>query len=159
MYPFGYGLSYASFSLSRPVLAAAIIDRCGMSDLDAVATTVSCTVTLARPPPIAARGEGNGGGGGSRSPACAEVVQCYIRDEVSSVATPSLRLRAFARVDFAPGARAGEAHKVELAIRWRDLAIVDASGRWTVEPGAFAVLVGTSTRARDLEGVATLQVV
>ena len=55
---------------------------------------------------------------------------------------PVQRLRGFRRVTLQPGER----RTVALSIPAADLALLDAELRWTVEPGAFELRVGASSR-------------
>jgi beta-glucosidase len=55
-------------------------------------------------------------------------------------------LKGFARVPLAPG----EEKTVAVALPWEAFQIVDAEGRSVVEPGEFEILVGPSSRDRDL---------
>jgi len=75
LYPFGFGLSYTSFSYSD-----LRIEKTGPCEAN-----VSCTVT------------------NSGSMASDEVVQLYIDDVESSVVTPQLLLKDFRRIHLAPG--------------------------------------------------------
>jgi beta-glucosidase len=77
-----------------------------------------------------------------------EVVQLYLRDLVASVVVPVRRLRGFEKVAL----RAGETRTVRFTLRPDDLALLDGGLRWTVEPGAFEVAVGTSSRKAHLTG-------
>ena len=113
LYPFGYGLSYTTFTLGRPKLSAAVL-RPG-DTLD-VAVDVANTGTVA--------GD--------------EVVQLYLRDDVASVARPVQELRGFQRVRLAPG----EARTVHFTIGEQALAFYDTSMTRVVEPGTFTVLTG-----------------
>jgi beta-glucosidase len=70
-----------------------------------------------------------------------EVVQLYIRDVVSSVTTPQLSLRGFARVDLKPG----ESRTVDLKIFADDLALWNREMKRVVEPGEFKIMVGGSS--------------
>ncbi len=117
LYPFGYGLSYTSFTYSEPKLSATEIGRDGQ-------LRVSVTVTNT----------------GRR--AGAEIAQLYVRDLVGSVTRPVKELKGFERVELAPG----EAREVAFTIRPADLAFYTASGRWEVEPGAFKAFVGGNSR-------------
>ena len=67
-----------------------------------------------------------------------EVVQLYLNDVVSSVTTPVRVLRRFAKIALAPGER----QTVRFTLGPDDLQLLDAEGRWLVEPGQFEVLVG-----------------
>ena len=75
-----------------------------------------------------------------------EVVQAYVRDVVTSVTWVDKALRGFARVHLEPG----EKKTVQVALPWEAFQIVDADGRSVVEPGEFEILVGPSSRDRDL---------
>jgi beta-glucosidase len=69
------------------------------------------------------------------------VVQLYVRQRVASRARPIRQLKGFARVTLAPG----EAMQVALPLARRDLALVDATGAWRVEPGAVDLWVAASS--------------
>jgi len=122
LYPFGYGLSYTTFSYSDLRLSAPRIGPAG-------SLTVSALVTNT----------------GSREGT--EVAQLYIRDEVASVTRPVKALAGFRRVALRPG----EAQKVEFALTARQLGFYNQAMRFTVEPGRFRVFVGPSS-AEGIEG-------
>jgi beta-glucosidase len=128
LYPFGYGLSYTSFTFGPPRLEKKKIRRNGRS-------RVLIDVTNA----------------GSRRGA--EVVQMYIRDLVSSVTRPIKELKGFQRVSLDPG----ETKTVALEITPDRLAFYDVGMKYVVEPGEFEIMVGNSSRDIDLQKV-TLQV-
>jgi len=117
LYPFGYGLSYTSFSYSEPKLSAAEIGRDGALQ---VAVTLTNTGTRAG----------------------AEVVQLYVRDLVGSVTRPVKELRGFQKLALA----AGQSREVTFTLRASDLAFYTAAGKWEAEPGAFKVFVGGNSR-------------
>jgi beta-glucosidase len=74
----------------------------------------------------------------------AETVQCYVRDIEASVARPQQELKAFAKVWLDPG----ESADVTLPLDERAFAFWDVTAHaWTVEPGAFELRIGTSSRA------------
>jgi beta-glucosidase len=76
-----------------------------------------------------------------------EVVQCYVGYPESKVERPVKALKAFRRVRLAPG----ETRHVELEIAVSSLAYWErAQSRWIVEPGAYDVFVGGSSREGDL---------
>src|SRR5690242_2380442 len=79
-YPFGHGLSYTTFAYSAPTVAPARIAPDGRA-------TVSVEVTNT----------------GKR--AGDEVVQLYIRAEVSRATRPVMELKGFRRVTLKPGER------------------------------------------------------
>lgn len=127
LFPLGHGLSYTTFDYESLVLDPEMIP---------VGAETEARVIV--------RNTGNRRG--------VEVVQCYVRDRVGSITRPRLSLRGFTRVDLMPG----EAKPVSFALRSRDLALVDHSMQWTVEPGEFDVLVGGSSLT-DLEAVLTVR--
>ena len=75
-----------------------------------------------------------------------EIVQVYVSDSVTSVTWVNKALKGFARVYLAPG----EKKTVQVTLPWEAFDIVDAEGRNVVEPGEFEILVGPSSRDRDL---------
>jgi beta-glucosidase len=117
LYPFGFGLSYTTFSYSDVHVAPRQVDRDGRF-------RVSVTVTNT----------------GSR--AGTEVVQLYVRDLVGSVTRPVKELKAFEKVDLAPG----QWRELTFSLRAADLAFYTAERKWEVEPGAFKLFVGGSSR-------------
>lgn len=70
-----------------------------------------------------------------------EVVQLYVRDVISSVATPVQQLKAFDKV-FIP---AGGKVTVRLEVPFEELKLVDERMRRVLEPGEFEVRVGSSS--------------
>ncbi|WP_122089845.1 glycoside hydrolase family 3 N-terminal domain-containing protein [Halalkalicoccus subterraneus] len=72
-----------------------------------------------------------------------EVVQAYVRDEEASVERPPKELTAFEKVTLEPGQRCA----VTLCIDADDLGYYDDESEcWVTEPGAFELLVGSSSR-------------
>ncbi len=127
LFPFGHGLSYTTFSFSNLTLSPARIAREGE-------TTASIQVTNTGHRP----GD--------------EVVQLYIRDRVSSVTRPVKELKGFERIHLKPG----ETRSVRFKLTPAELGFYNADMHWIVEPGAFDIMVGSSS-ARTLR--ATLEVV
>ena len=116
LFAFGHGLSYTTFEYSSLTLSSRSMAPGG-------AVTVSVEVT------------NTGDRAGS------EVVQVYTRQFRSRVKQPLRRLRAFERVDLAPG----ETRVVELPLRAEDLAIWDVTrGARHVERSPHQVFVGGS---------------
>ncbi|WP_226480162.1 glycoside hydrolase family 3 N-terminal domain-containing protein [Natrinema amylolyticum] len=78
-----------------------------------------------------------------------EAVQLYVSDVDASVDRPKRELAAIEKVSVT----AGESERVTLRVDHDDLAFYDADGgEWVVEPGAFDVAVGRSSRDLRLEG-------
>ena len=116
LFPFGYGLSYATFEYSKLSISPAQIGPAGQ-------TKVSVTVTNTGKRP----GD--------------EVVQLYVHDLVSSVTRPIMELKDFKRISLA----AGESTIVEFVITPDKLSFLDVNMNRTVEPGWFEIMVGTSS--------------
>ena len=75
-----------------------------------------------------------------------ETVQVYVRDLVTSVSWADKELKTHRQVPLAPG----ESLQVEVRLQVSECSIVDADGNRRVEPGAFELLVGPSSRDADL---------
>ncbi|MCZ9880608.1 glycoside hydrolase family 3 N-terminal domain-containing protein [Arthrobacter sp. B2a2-09] len=117
LYPFGHGLGYSTFDISEPVLESSGI-RLGES------AVVSVEVSNI----------------GDRSGS--EVVQMYIRDDVSSVPRPEIELRGFERVTLEPGATM----TVRFTIEPAQLAFWNVElTEHVAEPGSFTISVGRSS--------------
>jgi beta-glucosidase len=82
-----------------------------------------------------------------------EVVQLYVRDELASVTRPVLQLAGFQRLRLAPG----EEKEVSFVLGPEALRLLDRDLKWVVEPGAFRVLVGASSRDLRLRGTLTVR--
>lgn len=116
LYPFGYGLSYTTFEYKNLVISP---DKANNQADIHVSVDVTNTGKL--------KGD--------------EVVQLYLKDKVSSVTTYEFDLRGFERVKLAPG----ETKTVKFTLHPDDLALLDKNMNWTVEPGAFEVMIGSSS--------------
>ncbi|MDT0268472.1 glycoside hydrolase family 3 N-terminal domain-containing protein [Streptomyces sp. DSM 44915] len=75
-----------------------------------------------------------------------ETVQLYVSDTVTSVTWATKELKGYRQVRLAPG----ESTTVTLELAAADCTLVDAAGRRVVEPGAFELLVGPSSRDEAL---------
>ncbi len=117
LYPFGYGLSYTTFEFGEPSLSATEIG-----------TRQGVTVRVA----VTNTGQVAGD----------EVVQVYLRDQVSSVTRPVKELVGFARVTLQPG----ETRNVDVAVRPEAFALWNRDMARVVEPGTFTVMVGPNSR-------------
>jgi beta-glucosidase len=123
LFPFGFGLAYTDFEYSHLAIEPAEIPAGGSA-------VVRCRV----------KNVGNRAGD--------EVVQLYLRDVLASVAQPVMALKGFRRIHLAPGAEA----EVAFVLTPAELRLLDRAGRWVVEPGAFRVLVGSSSKDIRLRG-------
>jgi beta-glucosidase len=119
---FGHGLSYTTFDYSNLTIAGTI-------------PSGPLTVTAA------IRNSGTRAGD--------EVVQLYVRDVDASVKRPKKQLMAFERISLRPG----EARNVRFTVSPDRLAFWDEKRKaWIVEPGAFEVMVGSSSADVRLKG-------
>jgi len=116
LWPFGFGLSYTTFALDDLRIASPTIGPGGRTEV-----TVRVTNKGAR--------------------AGDEVVQLYIRDQVSSVTRPVKELRGFERVTLKPG----ESKQVRFTLGPDELSMIDRRMQRVVEPGRFDVMAGTSS--------------
>jgi beta-glucosidase len=71
-----------------------------------------------------------------------EVVQLYLRDDVSSVTRPVKELAGFQRITLQPG----ETKQVTLAIRPESLALWNREMKRVVEPGTFTIMAGGNSQ-------------
>jgi beta-glucosidase len=116
LYPFAHGLSYTTFGYANLQVRPSAPG--GEADIEVF---VDVTNTGKR--------------------AGDEVVQLYLKDLVSSVTTYEMQLRGFERLRLQPG----ETKQVRFVLHPEDLALLDKDMNWRVEPGAFEVLVGSSS--------------
>src|SRR5580700_7987321 len=113
LFPFGWGLSYSTFTFANVRATPDSIGTEGRS-------TISVDVTNSS----AVRGD--------------EVVQLYIREEVSSVTRPVKELRGFRRITLNPG----ETNTVEYVLGPDELSFLNRDMHRVVEPGVFTIMVG-----------------
>jgi beta-glucosidase len=71
-----------------------------------------------------------------------EVVQLYIHDKAASVARPVKELKGFKKIMLKPG----KTMNVEFLLTDKELGFYNNEGVYVVEPGAFDVMVGTSSK-------------
>ncbi|MDR2058073.1 MAG: glycoside hydrolase family 3 C-terminal domain-containing protein [Dysgonamonadaceae bacterium] len=128
LFPFGHGLSYSSFEYENLLI----------EPLDPKVTdniTVSLDVSNA----------------GARDGV--EVVQLYVNDVASSVATPVMELKGFARIFL----KAGETQKVKMTLTPEHLSLIDKEMKRTVEPGEFEIKIGSSSKDIKLSRTINVQ--
>ena len=123
LYPFGYGLSYTSFSYSDPAVEKAEYILTGEYSLD---TPVKVSVTVTN----------------TGSTAGTETVQLYVRDMTGSAARPLRELKRFEKVSLQPG----ESRTIEFRLTADDLAFYTQDLERIVEPGRFTVMTGGNSR-------------
>ncbi len=128
-FPFGHGLTYTTFSY-----ADLAVEGTGSGAGAGLEVALTVTNTGAVP--------------------AAEVVQVYVSDLEATVARPDAELKAFARVQLAPG----ESQRVRFVLGARDLSYWSAlQGRWVVEGGEFEVRAAASSRDVRLRTTVTVE--
>ena len=123
LYPFGYGLSYTTFAYSDLKIENPVIGVQGSVKL-------SCKV----------KNTGKVAGD--------EVVQLYLHDEMSSVTTYVKVLRGFERIHL----ESGEEKVIDFVLTPQELGLWNKDNHFVVEPGTFAVMVGSSSQDIKLQG-------
>ena len=116
LYPFGYGLSYTTFSYSDLSLS-----KTSFGSGENIEASVTVTNTGQR--------EGE------------EVVQLYIRDLVADVSRPVKELRGFEKIKLNPG----ESKKVTFKLTEEDLKYWNAELQYKADAGDFKVMVGPNS--------------
>ena len=116
LYPFGYGLSYTTFSLSNLHLSSSRVSANG-----------PLTVTA----DIANTGQVAGD----------DVVQLYLHESDTTLLQPVRKLEGFKRVSLQPG----QSETVKFTLNRQNFGFYDNNGKFVVEPGPFDVWVGDSS--------------
>ena len=118
LFPFGFGLSYTTFSYSNLRVTPAVITN---------TENISVEVTIKNTGNVAGK----------------EVVQLYVREERPKVVRPEKELKAFAKVALEPG----EEKILSFRLEQRDFAYYDITHRgWVVNPGNFEILLSASSQ-------------
>jgi beta-glucosidase len=117
VYPFGYGLSYTSFSYS---------------DIQLSNTSLKGKQTLTASVTVTNTGKYDG----------KEVVQLYIRDIVGSVTRPVKELKGFQKIEL----KAGETKTVSFSITPEDLKFYNYDLKYDWEAGDFEIMIGGNSR-------------
>ena len=123
LYPFGYGLSYTQFKYSDLEVDT---PRIRVGERARVHLRITNT--------------------GSR--AGTETVQLYLHERYAPVSTAYEQLHGFQRVALGPG----ESKTVSFTLTPEDLMLLDQEMHWTVVPGTFDVMVGSSSADILLRG-------
>jgi beta-glucosidase len=117
LFPFGYGLSYTTFSYGNVQL-----NKTQMRTTENITATVTVTNT----------GSYDG----------EEVVQLYIHDPVASVTQPVKKLKGFQKIFL----RKGESRNISFTITPEELKFFNSELKWIIEPGVINVHIGPNSR-------------
>lgn len=117
LYPFGYGMSYTSYTYSNLKLS-----KTTMSKSDTILVTVNLLNNTER--------------------AGDEVVQLYIRDHAASYIRPVQELKAFKTVSMG----GADQQEVVFKLSAKDLSFFNEDGKIILEPGKFTIMVGGNSR-------------
>ena len=117
IYPFGYGLSYTTFTYGDIKLSKTQLKG---------DETLTASVTITNSGKVA--GE--------------EVVQLYIQDPVASISRPVKELKNFRKIMLQPG----EMKNINIDITTNDLKFYNSELKYGWEPGDFVVYIGTNSR-------------
>jgi len=120
LFPFGYGLSYSSFTYSMPR-----VDKTSFANSDALTVTVDVTNTSG------VDGE--------------EIVQLYIRDLVGSVTRPVKELKGFRKVMI----RKGETMTLTFSLSQKDFSFYRQDMSFGTEAGDFDIFVGPASDTQN----------
>jgi len=116
LFPFGFGLSYTTFSYGAPTLSQSILGE---------GETVTVTV------PVTNTGNWDAD----------EVVQLYIRDLVATISRPVKELKGFERIHL----KRGETKQVRFTLDRDALSYYDGQGTLRLEPGEVHVMTGPNS--------------
>jgi beta-glucosidase len=122
LFPFGYGLSYTSFSYNNLKFNRKSIAKNEIANLS-----------------FELKNTGNYDG--------EEVVQLYMRPLLSKLAQPILALRAFQRVYL----KAGETKVISFKLDKEVLQTLNINNVWEVAPGEYRIMIGSSSKALYLK--------
>ena len=124
LYEFGYGLSYTKFKYSNPKLLNTSFDDDSNIKVEVAVTNI---------------GKMDGD----------EIVQLYIRDNVSSATRPVKELKGYKRINL----KVGETKNVVFEITPESLAFYDIDMNYVVEAGTFKIMTGSSSHFKSLKTV------
>ena len=117
---FGYGLSYTEYKY----------DKLNLPEKAKVNDTINVSVVVTNTGKI----DGD------------EIVQLYIRDDYSQATRPVKELKDYKRIHL----KTGESKRVNFRLPIKDFGYYNAGLQYVIEPGTFTVMVGSSSRDKDL---------
>ena len=139
LYPFGYGLSYTTFEISKPMvymmpketmmLSSATIPGGTMAEQDTFLISEDMKILVK----VEVKNTGDRAG--------EEVVQLYIHDKVASLTRPCKELKGFQRISL----QRNEKAVITFELNYRSFAFWNQN-TWTVEPGEFEIMIGPDSK-------------
>jgi beta-glucosidase len=127
LFPFGFGLSYTTFSYSEVTLSRNTVPL--KEALPKAASLVVATATVTNAGKVTAT----------------EAVQCYVGNRGTSLEQPARSLQGFTRIILAPG----ESRQVTFPLGFDQLSFFDNFGHSVIEPSEYTVWIGGSSLASD----------
>ena len=126
LYPFGFGLSYSSFS-HRDVKVSKTAIPLAQALANRTTPLLEATATVTN----------------TGAPAATEVVQCYVRNLGASIEQPVRSLKGFERVTLAPG----ESKQLSFPLGFNELSFFNLESIPTIEATHYTVWIGGSSLA------------
>ncbi|MGE5207085.1 MAG: beta-glucosidase BglX [Chlamydiota bacterium] len=123
LFPFGYGLTYTTFSYSNLRVLSPQIAPAGTLEVEATVQNTGQSVGT-------------------------EVAQLYVHDRVAPSSPRVRELKGFQRLTLQPG----ESRKVTFTVKAHDLGAYDPDMKWVVPPGTFDVWVAPNAAAEGVAG-------
>jgi len=124
LFPFGFGLSYTTFSYDSLVVRPAMLTS---------GDTAEVMVRVENTGPVAGD----------------EVIQLYVQDTKATIDRPVKELKGFTRVTLQPG----ESKNISLKLDTAALSFYNVKGKqWMAEKGRYKIMLGSSSRDIRLEG-------
>lgn len=118
LFTFGFGLSYTEFIYKNLTITPSKVPTDGTVEIGVDVVNI---------------GTRNGD----------EVVQMYINDVISTIATPDKQLKRFKRIYL----HSGERQSIRFTLDIKELAYLDGNMKQVVEPGNFEIMVGGSSES------------
>lgn len=115
-FPFGFGLSYTTFTYDQLHLSSTKMNATGTIDVSFMLSNT---------------GKYDG----------EEVVQLYLHDKFASVVRPVKELKDFSKIFL----KAGESKTIHFKIDKQKLSFYDQNLQWVAEPGSFELMIGSSS--------------
>ena len=116
LYPFGYGLSYTTFTYTNLKANAATFNQ---------ESTITFSVQVTNTGKVKGK----------------EIVQWYIRDMVGSATRPVKELKGFELIELEPG----QNKTVNFTVDKKTITYYTGNNKWEAEPGHFKLFVGTNS--------------